>query len=69
MLADNEPGRNIEDLTDSEMYEAIRYLEPCPKNAKEMDEDDRERDNGVAICIILYVAPLACVALAWFYVR
>ena len=36
MLTNHEPDRNIEDLTDTEIYDAIRYLEPDPKK--------RERD-------------------------
>jgi hypothetical protein len=55
MLANHEPDHDIEDLTDAEMYDAIRYLEPGPKNTKEMDEDDREKDNGVVICVCLYI--------------
>jgi len=49
MLTNHEPDRNIEDLTDREMYDAIRYLEPDPNSAKGMGEDDREKDNGVVI--------------------
>jgi hypothetical protein len=69
MLTNQEPDRNIEDLTDTEMYDAIRYLEPDPKSAKEVDDDDRERDNGAVICVFLYVALSACMALAWLYLR
>ena len=69
MLTNQEPDRNIEDLTDTEMYDAIRYLEPGQKNAKEMDEDDREKDNGVVICVFLYGALLVCLAFVWFYWR
>jgi hypothetical protein len=59
MLTNHEPDRNIEDLTDTEIYGAIRYLEPDPKNAAyEMDGDDRDKDNGVVICVFLYVALL-----------
>ena len=49
MLINHEPDRNIEDVTDTEIYDAIRYLEPDPKSAKEMDDDDREKDNGAVI--------------------
>jgi hypothetical protein len=69
MLTNHEPDRNIEDLTDTEIYGAIRYLEPDPQNANEMDGDDRDKDNGVVICICLYVALLVCLAFVWFYWR
>jgi hypothetical protein len=69
MLANHEPDRNIEDLSDTEMYDAIRYLEPDPKSANEMDGDDRDKDNGVVICVVLYVALLVCLAFVWFYWR
>ncbi|HSZ60739.1 MAG TPA: hypothetical protein VK828_03020 [Terriglobales bacterium] len=71
MLTNHEPDRNvnIEELTDTAIYDAIRYLEPRPKSAKEMGEDDREKDNGVVICIFLYIALLASLAFVWFYWR
>ncbi len=69
MLTNQEPDRNIEDLTDTEMYDAIRYLEPGPTNAKEMDEDDREKENDVVICVCLYAALLVCIVFVWFYWR
>jgi hypothetical protein len=69
MLTNHEPDRNIEDLTDTEMYDAIRYLEPGPTKAKEIDEDDREKDNGVVISVFLYIALLGCLAFVWLYWR
>jgi hypothetical protein len=69
MLTNHEPDRNIEDLTDTEIYDVIRYLEPDPKSANEMDGDDQDKDNGVVICVFLYVALLVCMAFVWFYWR
>jgi hypothetical protein len=69
MLTNREPDRNIEDLTDTEIYDAISYLEPLPESAKEMGEDDREKDNGVVICVSLYIALLGCLAFVWLYWR
>jgi hypothetical protein len=69
MLTNHEPDRNIEDLTDTEIYDAIRYLEPDPKSANEMDGNDQDKDNGVVISVFLYVALLVCVAFVWFYWR
>ena len=39
MLTNQEPDRNIEDLTETEIYDLIRYLEPNPPSASEMDGD------------------------------
>jgi hypothetical protein len=69
MLTNHEPDRNIEDVSDAEIYDAIRYLEPDPKSVNEMDGDDQDKDNGVAISVFLYVALLACLAFMWFYWR
>jgi hypothetical protein len=69
MLTNHEPDRNLEVLTDTEIYDAIRYLEPDPKSANEMDGDDRDQDHGVVICVFLYVALLVCLAFVWFYWR
>lgn len=59
MLTNHEPDRNIEDLTDTEIYDAIRYLEPDSQSANEVDGDDRDKDNGVVICVCLYAAILS----------
>jgi hypothetical protein len=69
MLANHEPDRNIEDLTDTEIFDAIRYLEPHPNSAKEMDEGNQEKDYGVVICVCLYIALLGCLAFIWLYWR
>jgi hypothetical protein len=73
MLRNHEPNRNIEDLTDTEIYDAIRYLEPDQRSANEQNDDiattDQNDDNGVVICVVLYVALLICLAFAWFYWR
>jgi len=69
MLTNHEPDRNIEDLTETETYEAIRYLEPEPQNTNEMNGGDRGKDNGVVICIALYAALVVCMAFVWLYWR
>ena len=66
MLANHEPDRNLEDLSDTEIYDAIRYLEPDPQSANELDGDS-DKDNGVVICVCLYAAILVCLAFVWFY--
>jgi hypothetical protein len=40
MLMNREPDWNIDDLADTEIYAAIRYLEPDPRRASEQDADD-----------------------------
>jgi hypothetical protein len=64
MLANHEPYRNIEDLTDAEIYAAIRYLEPA-----ETSTDGQNDRNGVVICVCLYIALLGCLAFVWLYWR
>ncbi|HXP39869.1 MAG TPA: hypothetical protein VN833_06335 [Candidatus Acidoferrales bacterium] len=69
MLANYDPDWNIDELTDAEIYAAIRYLEPGLTNADQLDADDQDKDNGVVICVFLYVALLICVVFLWFYWR
>ena len=68
MLTNQEPDRNIEDLTETEIYDLIRYLEPNPQSANEMD-DDLDKDNGIVICVCLYIAMLGCLAFVWLFWR
>ena len=69
MLANYDPDRNLEDLSDTEMYDAIRYLEPDPQGANEMGGEDQDKDNGLVICLCLYAAIFVCLAFVWFYWR
>jgi hypothetical protein len=70
MLTNPEPDRNIEELNDKEIYAAIRYLEPDPKNAsKRSDNSDTARDNVVVICVCLYIAVAGCMAVFWLSLR
>jgi len=69
MLANYDPDWNIDELTDAEIHAAIRYLEPGLTNADQLDADDQDKDNGVVICVFLYVALLICVVFLWFYWR
>jgi hypothetical protein len=71
MLANHEPDRNIEDLTDADIYDTIRYLEPAPRSANGQNDDiattDQNDDNGVVICIVLYAALLVRLTFVWLY--
>ena len=62
MLTNQEPDWNIDDITDAEIYAAIRYLEPEPGNNGEQNSDGQGRDNGAVICVCLYVVLLGCLA-------
>jgi hypothetical protein len=69
MLTNEEPDWNTDDITDAEIYAAIRYLEPESGNAAEQNSDGQGQDNGVAICVCLYVALLGCLAFLLIYWR
>ena len=47
MLTNREPDWNIDDLTDTEIYDAICYLEPAPTTAAEQDSGDQDRVGGL----------------------
>jgi hypothetical protein len=69
MLANYDPDWNIEDLTDTEVYAAIRYLELDTSSADDQEDDastTQNSDKGVVICVCLYVAVLVCLAFLWF---
>lgn len=53
---------NFEELTDTEIYEVIRYLEPDPV----CDEEQNEGATFV-ICISLFILLLGCVGFTWLY--
>jgi hypothetical protein len=63
MLANHEPDRNIEELTDADIYAAIHYLEPDEISSEEQNHDD----SGVVICVCLYITMSACLAFLWLY--
>jgi hypothetical protein len=69
MLTNQEPDWNIDDLTDPEIYAAIRYLEADPRPEDKQDANDQNTDNGVVICVSLYIVLLGCLAFVWLYWR
>ena len=69
MLTNQEPDWNIDDISDAQIYAAIRYLEPESRNAGGQDADGQDRGNGVVICVGLCVALSLCLAFLWFYWR
>ena len=62
MLANYDPDWNIDDLTDTQIYAAIRYLEWDAGSTNEQDDD-----RCVIICAILYVLLLVCLGFVWLY--
>jgi hypothetical protein len=69
MLANYDPDWNIEDLTDTEIYAAICYLDLDTSSADDQEDDTsttQNFDKGVVICVCLYVAVLVCLAFLWF---
>jgi hypothetical protein len=61
MPTNHEPDWNIDDLSDTAIYAAIRYLKPDTRRA------DKENDDvSVLICVGLYLLLMACLA-AWLY--
>jgi hypothetical protein len=73
MLTNPEPDRNIEELNDDEIYAAIRYLESDARSASMQSDGTaattENDDNGVVICVCLYIAVLGCIAVFWLYFR
>jgi hypothetical protein len=73
MLTNPEPDRNIEALNDDEIYAAIRYLEldlgSTSKQGGDTVATKQNNDNGVVICVCLYIALLVCLAIFWLYLR
>ena len=55
---------NIEDLTDPEIYDAIRYLEPNSTSGTEENDD-----SGLVICLSLLILLLGCVGVMLLYWR
>ena len=55
---------NIEDLTDPEIYDAIRYLEPNSRSGTQENVD-----SGVVICVSLLILGLGCLGVMLLYWR
>jgi hypothetical protein len=62
-----DPDSNIDALTDTEIHNAIRYLEPNSPSTDDRHADDPDKNNGVVVCICLYIAVLICLSFVWFY--
>jgi hypothetical protein len=72
MLTDHDPDRNVGDLTEAEIYAAIRYLEPHPRSAKERHSrsaDEQNEDSGVLICVGFMILLFGCLGFMLLYWR
>jgi len=58
------PEWNIEYLSDPEIYDAIRYLEPDPicRNAQ-------KDDTAFVICVAVIILLLGCLGFVWLWWR
>ena len=64
MAKRHESKWNLENLTDPEIYDAIRYLEP--NSTSGIEEKD---DSGVVICISFLIILLGCLGVMLLYWR
>jgi len=64
MAQKHESKCNIDDLTDPEIYDAIRYLEP--NSTSGIEEND---DSGLVICISFLILLLGCLGVMLLYWR
>ena len=64
MSKKHEPKWNIEDTTDEEMFEAIRYLEPAPRI-----ENEQNDDAAFVICFCVVILLLGFLGFMSLYYR
>jgi hypothetical protein len=69
MLMNYDPDSNIDPVTNSEIHDAIRYLDPDRAHPNERHENEQGEDNGVVICVCLYIAMLVCLGFFWIYLQ
>jgi hypothetical protein len=63
MLTNHEPDPNIEDLTETEIYKAIRYPEPRPRSTNEKQDDTAAL--VAAIIFVILMLGLGLMLLYW----
>jgi hypothetical protein len=64
MAKKHESKWNVEELTDPEIYDTIRYLEPDPICRKQQKED-----VAFTICIAVIILLLGCLGFLWLLWR
>lgn len=55
---------NIEDLSDPDIYDAIRYLEPDQIRGKQQKDD-----TVFVICVTVVILLLGCIGFVWLWWR
>jgi hypothetical protein len=55
---------NIEEMTDPDIFDAIRYLEPDRAGANEQNDD-----TALVICATAVILLLGCLGFVWLYLR
>ena len=55
---------NIEEMTDPDIFDAIRYLEPDRAGAGEQNNE-----AAFVICVTIVILLLGCLGLMWLYLR
>ena len=68
MSKEHELKRNIEEVNDAEIYDAIRYLEPEPTTSVQGNRDYSE-DTAFAISVTIVIFLLGCLGFMWLYWR
>ena len=67
MLANHQPDWNIDDLSDTEIYAAIHYLELAPKTTNK-EPNDAANDDGWALAIsVVFVVLMFGLGFILFY--
>lgn len=61
MLKNYEPDRNMEDLSDAEIYATIHYLDPDSLHGK------KQNDHGGLASAIFLILWLVVIGSIWFY--
>ena len=68
MSKKHELKRNIEEVNDAEVYDAIRYLEFEPTRSVEHNRGSSE-DTAFAISVTVVILLLGCLGFMWLYWR
>ena len=64
MAKKHESKWNIEEMTDPDIFDAIRYLEPDRASANEQNND-----AAFVICATIVILLLGCLGFMWLYLR
>jgi hypothetical protein len=64
MAKKHESKWNIEEMTDPDIFDAIRYLEPDRACASE-----QHNDSAFVICVTIVILLLGCLGFMWLYLK